>query len=186
MEIRDFFTNEEINKIISEQSGLTHPIIDLLQDSYDSMSSISDRITKFAPIISGKHIGGAISGFCSNELWYSLYAPIGLSVFEGESMNEGEGIKKTLPQMEYDGKFVNQNYDFIDAIIYCGAQNKIICENPFAHHPLPTWFINKITEMSGFLIESSLFSFLSMKPAEIIEKGCEFVKELSKNKFYCW
>ena len=155
-----------------------------LQDEY--MSSISDRITKFAPIFSGKHIGGAIEGFCSNELWYSLYAPRDLPVFEGESMNEGEGIEKTLSKMEYDGKFANQKYSFIDAVIYSGAKNIIICENPFAHHQLPLWFINKLTEMNGFMIESSLFSFISMKPSEIIEKECEFVKELSKNKFYSW
>lgn len=54
------------------------------------MRTICDRIDRFAPIISGRHIGGAIEGFYSNELWYALYSTKGLAVFEGETMNAEE------------------------------------------------------------------------------------------------
>ena len=36
MDFGDYFTRQEIAKIIEEQTGLTHPLIELIEESYDS------------------------------------------------------------------------------------------------------------------------------------------------------
>ena len=155
-----------------------------LQDGY--MRTICDKIDRFAPIISGRHIGGAIEGFYSNELWYALYSTKGLAVFEGETMNAEEGKEHSLGKIGYDGKFANDEYSYINAVIYAGTKSVIICENPYAQTTLPDWFLKKITEMQGFRVESAIFNFMKNDITLKIQNDLKYVEELSKNTFYSW
>lgn len=91
-------------------------------------------------------------GTCqSGEVWYGFYGRRGLPIFEHQSLrNSG---KQASVFMRHEGRYRLDSK--IDACIVCFNKDTVILENPYAKHPLPEWFVEKLPSLSGFNISSS-------------------------------
>lgn len=156
-----------------------------LQDEFSNI--LSSRLHIGGPIFSGPICGGAISGFYSNEIWYSLYAPEKLAIFEGETLLFGEGIKKPLTTMKIDGKFANEDISpKVSAVVFNGADALVLFENPYAVNPLPTAFIKAISSWKTFRIESSVLNYSNDALICEIDNELRKINVLSSMEFYSW
>lgn len=158
-----------------------------LQEEY--ILGIVDRLVTNKAYFSGAAIGsgGACDGIYSNEIWYSLYSNKGDLVFEGFTMNSGEGnVVKKKHLMNYCGKFADKKYSKIDAVIFSSPERITIYENPYAHHKIPKEALIQITSMRRFSIEASIFGMNKRDIKRMIKNERKNIKSLSKCKFYSW
>lgn len=156
-----------------------------LQDEFSN--TLSSRLHIGGPVYSSPICGGVVSGFYSNEIWYSLYAPEKLAIFEGETLRFGEGIKKTLATMKIDGKFANKAVSpKISAVVFNGTDALALFENPYAVNPLPTTFIKAISSWNTFRIESSVLNHSNDALRCDIDNKIREIKDLSSMEFYSW
>lgn len=151
------------------------------QDEY--MNGIADRLNKNGPIFSGKSSNSNISGFSSNEVWYSLYAKKGMPIFDGETLDNLEGFKKELSKMEFDGRFIGNK---LSAVIFNGPNALTIYENPSADSSLPSVFVEKLSCWRTFKYETSRTNFPDNNLKVRVDIDYALIERFGAKDFYAW
>lgn len=156
-------------------------------DLQDELTNpLSDYISRFYAVISGQQYGGSVRGIYSNPLWYALYADKDTPIFEGYTLNKGEGTKKELDIMQFNGKFANNDNKLVSAIVFNSANAIILCENPYAKFPIPNSFIERFSSIINFSLENSKLQFPNNKLQQGLELEKDMINNLSKYEFYGW
>ena len=171
-----------------EQLNLKAINILYLDFQTEMISDIIDYVGMPFPLSTNRtRGGGGDGGFYSNILWYALYAKKKTPIFDGETLNQIDGIPTTIKsKMLFDGKFANNKTKNVSCVICSFPDACIICENPHATTKLSDSTMRHLCSLFRFNIEHSFMRFTNKFLKGTIRNNEKFLFKLSKNKFYSW